>query len=59
MAGHALDPKVAAERLNERAKGTNIAGPGTRFLEVSRGRAGLSVNSWTLMEDLGWLSRLR
>jgi uncharacterized protein (TIGR00369 family) len=34
-----LDPKVAAERLNERAKGTNIAARGTRFIEVGRERA--------------------
>jgi uncharacterized protein (TIGR00369 family) len=34
-----LDPKVAAERLNERARGTNIAARGTRFIEVSRERA--------------------
>jgi 1,4-dihydroxy-2-naphthoyl-CoA hydrolase len=39
MAGDAIDPQVAAERLNERAKGTNIAARGTRFLEVSAERA--------------------
>jgi len=39
MAGDAIDPRVAAERLNERAKGTNIAARGTRFLEVSAARA--------------------
>jgi uncharacterized protein (TIGR00369 family) len=35
MNGGSIDPQVAAERLNERAKGTNIAARGTRFLEVS------------------------
>jgi 1,4-dihydroxy-2-naphthoyl-CoA hydrolase len=35
----ALDPKAAAERLNERAKGTNIAARGTHFVEVSAERA--------------------
>ncbi|MBI3326205.1 MAG: PaaI family thioesterase [Nitrospinae bacterium] len=39
MAGEALDPKVAAERLNERARGTNIAARGTRLLEVSGEKA--------------------
>jgi uncharacterized protein (TIGR00369 family) len=39
MAGERLDPKTAAERLNERAKGTNIEARGTRFLEVSGARA--------------------
>jgi len=39
MVGDAIDPQVAAERLNERAKGTNIAARGTRFLEVSAERA--------------------
>ncbi len=39
MAGEQLDPKTAAERLNERAKGTNIEVRGTRFLEVSGARA--------------------
>jgi 1,4-dihydroxy-2-naphthoyl-CoA hydrolase len=39
MVGDPLDPKIAAERLNERAKGTNIAARGTHFLEVSPERA--------------------
>ena len=39
MAGERLDPKTAAERLNERARGTNIEARGTRFLEVSGERA--------------------
>jgi 1,4-dihydroxy-2-naphthoyl-CoA hydrolase len=39
-----LDPKAAAERLNERAKGTNIEARGTRFLEVSRERAVAEVD---------------
>jgi uncharacterized protein (TIGR00369 family) len=39
MAGDAIDPRVAAERLNERAKGTNVEARGTRFLEVSPERA--------------------
>jgi uncharacterized protein (TIGR00369 family) len=39
MTGERLDPKTAAERLNERAKGTNIEARGTRFLEVSGERA--------------------
>src|SRR5919106_749651 len=39
MAVEPIDPKAAAERLNERAKGTNIAARGTRFVEVSAERA--------------------
>ena len=39
MAGEPIDPKMAAERLNERAKGTNVEARGTRFLEVSAERA--------------------
>ena len=39
MTGDSIDPQVAAERLNERAKGTNIAARGTRFLAVSAERA--------------------
>jgi uncharacterized protein (TIGR00369 family) len=39
MPGDVLDPKLAAERLNERAQGTNVAARGTRFLEVSAERA--------------------
>jgi 1,4-dihydroxy-2-naphthoyl-CoA hydrolase len=39
MAVDPIDPKTAAERLNERAKGTNIAARGTHFVEVSAERA--------------------
>jgi 1,4-dihydroxy-2-naphthoyl-CoA hydrolase len=39
MLGDPLDPKIAAERLNARAQGTNVAARGTRFLEVSAARA--------------------
>jgi 1,4-dihydroxy-2-naphthoyl-CoA hydrolase len=39
MAGAPVDPQTAAERLNERAKGTNLEARGTRFLEVSGERA--------------------
>jgi 1,4-dihydroxy-2-naphthoyl-CoA hydrolase len=39
MSGERLDPKTAAARLNERAKGTNIEARGTHFLEVSGERA--------------------
>jgi 1,4-dihydroxy-2-naphthoyl-CoA hydrolase len=39
MAGDPIDPKITAERLNERAKGTNVEARGTRFVEVSAARA--------------------
>jgi 1,4-dihydroxy-2-naphthoyl-CoA hydrolase len=39
MAGDVTDPKIAAERLNARARGTNIEARGTRFVEVSAERA--------------------
>jgi 1,4-dihydroxy-2-naphthoyl-CoA hydrolase len=39
MAGDVIDPTIAAERLNARARGTNIAARGTRFVEVSAERA--------------------
>jgi 1,4-dihydroxy-2-naphthoyl-CoA hydrolase len=39
MVDDPIDPKSAAERLNERARGTNIAARGTRFVEVSAERA--------------------
>ena len=39
MAVEGLDPMLAAERLNERARGTNIEARGTRFLAVSGERA--------------------
>jgi hypothetical protein len=38
MAADPIDPKIAAERLNERAKGTNVEARGTRFIEVSAER---------------------
>lgn len=50
-----LDPKAAAERLNERAKGTNIEARGTRFLEVSRERA---VAELVFRPDLSQLTGL-
>jgi len=50
-----LDPKAAAERLNERAKGTNIEARGTRFLEVSRERA---VAELAFRPDLSQLTGL-
>jgi 1,4-dihydroxy-2-naphthoyl-CoA hydrolase len=39
MAGDVIDPKIAAERLNARARGTNLEARGTRFIEVSAERA--------------------
>jgi uncharacterized protein (TIGR00369 family) len=39
MAGEAIDPKMAAARLNERARGTNTEARGTRFVSVSAERA--------------------
>ncbi len=50
-----LDPKAAAEWLNERAKGTNIEARGTRFLEVSRERA---VAELAFRPDLSQLTGL-
>lgn len=50
-----LDPKAAAERLNERAKGTNIEARGTRFLAVSRERA---VAELAFRPDLSQLTGL-
>jgi hypothetical protein len=35
----ASDPQIAAERLNARAKGTNLEARGTHFIEVSAERA--------------------
>jgi 1,4-dihydroxy-2-naphthoyl-CoA hydrolase len=55
MAGDAIDPKIAAELLNERAKGTNIAARGTRFLEVSAERA---VAELAFRPDLAQLTGL-
>jgi 1,4-dihydroxy-2-naphthoyl-CoA hydrolase len=39
MSGDPVDPKIAAARLNDRAKGTNLEARGTRFVEVSAERA--------------------
>lgn len=55
MALAPLDPKAAADRLNERAKGTNIEARGTRFIEVSRERA---VAELTFRADLSQLTGL-
>ena len=55
MAGDAIDPRVAAERLNERAKGTNVEARGTRFLEVSPERA---VAELSFRPDLAQLTGL-
>jgi uncharacterized protein (TIGR00369 family) len=55
MAAHAIDPKIAAERLNARAQGTNIAARGTRFVEVSAERA---VAELAFRPDLAQLTGL-
>jgi 1,4-dihydroxy-2-naphthoyl-CoA hydrolase len=55
MVGEPLDPKIVAERLNERAQGTNIAARGTRFLEVSPERA---VAELAFRPDLAQLTGL-
>jgi 1,4-dihydroxy-2-naphthoyl-CoA hydrolase len=55
MAGDPMDPKIAAERLNERVKGTNIEARGTRFLEVSAERA---VAELAFRPDLAQLTGL-
>jgi 1,4-dihydroxy-2-naphthoyl-CoA hydrolase len=55
MAAEPLDPKVAAERLNERAKGTNVAARGTHFVEVSAERA---VAELAFRPDLAQLTGL-
>jgi 1,4-dihydroxy-2-naphthoyl-CoA hydrolase len=55
MAGEPIDPKILAERLNERAKGTNVAARGTRFLEVSAERA---VAELAFRPDLAQLTGL-
>ena len=55
MAGDPIDPKIAAERLNERAKGTNVAARGTHFLEVSAERA---VAELAFRPDLAQLTGL-
>jgi 1,4-dihydroxy-2-naphthoyl-CoA hydrolase len=50
-----IDPQEAAARLNARAKGTNIAARGTRFLEVSAARA---VAEMPFRQDLSQLTGL-
>jgi uncharacterized protein (TIGR00369 family) len=55
MAGDALDPKIAAERLNERARGTNVEARGTRFVEVGAERA---VAELPFRQDLAQLTGL-
>jgi uncharacterized protein (TIGR00369 family) len=55
MAGEPIDPKLAAERLNERAKGTNVEARGTRFVEVSAERA---VAELAFRPDLAQLTGL-
>jgi 1,4-dihydroxy-2-naphthoyl-CoA hydrolase len=55
MAGDPIDPKIVAERLNERAKGTNIEARGTHFLEVSAERA---VAELAFRPDLAQLTGL-
>lgn len=55
MAGDPMDPKIAAERLNERAKGTNVEARGTRFLEVSAEHA---VAELAFRPDLAQLTGL-
>jgi 1,4-dihydroxy-2-naphthoyl-CoA hydrolase len=55
MAVGPIDPKAAAQRLNERAKGTNIAARGTRFVEVSAERA---VAELAFRPDLAQLTGL-
>jgi 1,4-dihydroxy-2-naphthoyl-CoA hydrolase len=55
MAGDPIDPKIAAERLNERAKGTNVEARGTHFLEVSAARA---VAELAFRPDLAQLTGL-
>ena len=55
MAGDSIDPKAAAARLNERAKGTNIEARGTHFLEVGPERA---VAELAFRPDLAQLTGL-
>jgi 1,4-dihydroxy-2-naphthoyl-CoA hydrolase len=55
MAGDPIDPKIAAERFNERAKGTNVEARGTHFLEVSAERA---VAELAFRPDLAQLTGL-
>jgi 1,4-dihydroxy-2-naphthoyl-CoA hydrolase len=55
MAIEPLDPIVAAQRLNARAKGTNVEARGTRFLEVGADRA---VAELSFRPDLSQLTGL-
>ena len=55
MAGEPIDPKIATERLNERAKGTNVEARGTRFVEVGAERA---VAELAFRPDLAQLTGL-
>jgi uncharacterized protein (TIGR00369 family) len=55
MASEPIDPKIAAERLNERAKGTNVEARGTHFVEVSAERA---VAELAFRPDLAQLTGL-
>jgi uncharacterized protein (TIGR00369 family) len=55
MAGDPMDPKIAAARLNERAKGTNVEARGTHFLEVGAERA---VAELAFRPDLAQLTGL-
>jgi 1,4-dihydroxy-2-naphthoyl-CoA hydrolase len=55
MAGDPVDPKIAAARLNERAKGTNLEARGTRFVEVS---AECAVAELAFRPDLAQLTGL-
>jgi 1,4-dihydroxy-2-naphthoyl-CoA hydrolase len=55
MVAEPIDPKIAAERLNERAKGTNVEARGTHFLEVSAERA---VAELAFRPDLAQLTGL-
>jgi 1,4-dihydroxy-2-naphthoyl-CoA hydrolase len=55
MSGDPVDPKIAAARLNDRAKGTNLEARGTRFVEVSAERA---VAELAFRPDLAQLTGL-
>jgi 1,4-dihydroxy-2-naphthoyl-CoA hydrolase len=55
VVGDPINPKIAAERLNELAKGTNVEARGTRFLEVSTERA---VAELAFRPDLAQLTGL-
>jgi uncharacterized protein (TIGR00369 family) len=50
-----MHPKIAAERLNARARGTNVEARGTRFIEVSAERA---VAELAFRPDLAQLTGL-